>query len=250
MSRIADGLNCRLESGNVARMQAEEVISHLKTLTNPENVRGMARFGINPRNTLGIPLSTLRPLGREIGKDHDLSQQLWESGIHEARILASIIGKPAQVTEEQMETWVEDLDSWDVCDQVCMNLWGKSPYAYQKAHEWSTREEEFVKRAAFALMVAVAIHDKKASDERLEEFLPIIKAQAPDDRNFVRKAVNWALRQIGKRNLSLNGKAIATARQILDSGVRPARWVATDALRELTSEKIQSRLRARASKPR
>ncbi len=231
-------------------MQAEEVISHLKTLANPENVEGMARFGSNPRNTLGIPLSTLRPLAREIGKDHGLAQQLWDSGIHEARILASIIGKPAQVTEEEMEAWVEDIDSWDVCDQVCMNLWGKSAYAYQKAHEWSTREEEFVKRTAFSLMVAVAIHDKKANDERLEEFLPVIKAQAADDRNFVRKAVNWALRQIGKRNLSLNGKAIDTARQILDSGVKPARWVANDALRELTSEKIQSRLRDRASKTR
>ena len=131
-----------------------------------------------------------------------------------------------------------------------MNLWGKSPYAYRKAHEWSTREKEFVKRAAFALMVAIAIHDKKASDERFEEFLPVIMAHAPDNRNFVRKAVNWALRQIGKRNLSLNAKAIATARQIRDSGVRPARWVASDALRELTSEKIQSRLRDRAPKPR
>ena len=231
-------------------MQAEEVISRLKGLANPENVEGMARFGINSRSTLGISLSTLRPLAREMGKDHGLAQQLWDSGIHEARILASIIGKPAQVTEEQMEAWVGDLDSWDVCDQVCMNLWGKSPYAYQKAHEWSTREEEFVKRAAFALMVALAIHDKKASDERLEEFFPVIKAQAPDNRNFVRKAVNWALRQIGKRNLSLNRKAIAIARQILDSGVRPARWVASDALRELTSEKIQSRLRSQASKPR
>ena len=210
----------------------------------------MARFGINPHNTLGIPLSTLRPLAREIGKDHDLAQQLWDSGIHEAHILASIIGKPAQVTEEQMEAWVEDLDSWDVCDQVCMNLWGKSPHAYRKAHEWSTGEEEFVKRAAFALMVALAIHDKKASDEQFEEFLPVIIAQAPDERNFVRKAVNWALRQIGKRNLNLNGKAIATARQILDSWVRQARWVASDALRELTSEKIQSRLRERASRPR
>ncbi len=231
-------------------MQAEEVISHLKTLANPENVKGMARFGINSHNTLGISLRTLRPLAREMGKDHGLAQQLWDSGIHEARILASIIGKPARVTEEQMEVWVEDLDSWDVCDQVCMNLWGKSPYAYQKAHEWSTRQEEFVKRAAFALMVALAIHDKKASDERFEEFFPVIKAQAPDNRNFVRKAVNWALRQIGKRNLSLNDMAIATARQILDSGVRPARWVAADALRELTSEKIQTRLRAQTSKPR
>lgn len=231
-------------------MQAEEIIRRLKTLANPENVEGMARFGINPDKTLGIPLSILRPLAREIGKDHDLAQQLWDSGIHEARILASIIGKPAQVTEEQMEAWVEDIDSWDVCDQVCMNLWGKSAYAYQKAHEWSAREEEFVKRTAFSLMVAVAIHDKKASDERLEQFLPVIEAQAADNRNFVRKAVNWALRQIGKRNLSLNAKAIATARQILDSGVRPARWVASDALRELTSEKIQSRLRDRASKAR
>ena len=243
-------LNFRFEHGTVTKMQAEEVISHLKMLANPENAAGMARFGINPRNTLGIPLSTLRPLAREMGRDHDLAQRLWESGIHEARILASIIGKPAQVTAEQMEAWVEDIDSWDVCDQVCMNLWGRTPYAYGKAHEWSTREEEFVKRAGFALMVAVAIHDKKAGDEPFEEFLPVIEAQAWDDRNFVRKAVNWALRQIGKRNLSLNEKAVASARRILDSGVKPARWVATDALRELTSEKIQSRLRDRASKAR
>ena len=223
-------------------MRHESILRELKSKANPENVAGMARYGINPHNTLGVSIYTLRPMAREMGTDHILAQELWSSGIHEARILASMVDEPKKVTEEQMERWVRDFDSWDVCDQVCSNLFDKTELAYHKADEWSRREEEFVKRAAFALMAALAVHDKKEPDSTFERFLPLIKEQATDNRNYVRKAVNWALRQIGKRNVNLNGLAIATANELLELDSRSARWVASDALRELTSDKVQRRL--------
>jgi 3-methyladenine DNA glycosylase AlkD len=225
-------------------MQSEGVLQRLKSLAKPGNLAGMARYGINTENAYGISLYTLRPMAKEIGRDHTLAQQLWSSGIHEARILASMIDDPKKVTEEQMESWVKDFDSWDVCDQVCSNLFDKTEFAYRKADEWSRRDEEFVKRAAFALMAALAVHDKKAADEVFERFLPLISEQATDGRNYVRKAVNWALRSIGKRNVTLNGMAVATARELLDTDSKSARWVASDALRELTSDKVQKRLKA------
>lgn len=222
---------------------APEIIEHLKSLSNPGNVAGMARFGINPQNTLGISIPTLRKLARSTGKDHQLAQELWETGIHEARILACFVDEPGRVTEAQMDRWASDFDSWDVCDQCCANLFDRTPFAYQKAHEWSSREEEFVKRAAFALMAALTVHDKKAPDHSLENFFPIILKAASDDRNYVKKAVNWALRQIGKRNLNLNKFAIQTAQQIAEIDSKTARWIASDALRELTSQKVQTKLR-------
>jgi len=225
-------------------MQSEEVLQRLRSLSNPAAVAGMARYGINTENAYGISLYALRPMAKEIGKDHTSAQQLWASGIHEARILASMVDEPIKVTEEQMERWVKDFDSWDVCDQVCSNLFNKTAIAYDKAIQWSSREEEFVKRAAFALMAALAVHDKKAPDEAFERFLPLIKEQSLDDRNYVRKAVNWALRQIGKRNRTLNGAAIRLAREIREIDSRAARWIASDALRELTSEKVQRKLRS------
>lgn len=203
----------------------------------------MARFGINPENTYGISIPNLRRLAREIGRDHALAQELWASGIHEARILASMIDESSNVTEEQMEAWARDFDSWDVCDQCCMNLFEKTGYAYQKCVEWSSREEEFVKRAGFALMARLAVSDKKAGDEQFAEFFPIIKREAADNRNYVKKAVNWALRQIGKRNRSLNRVAISTAKEIQEIDSKSARWIASDALRELTSEQVQGRLK-------
>ncbi len=221
----------------------EEVLNHLKSLANPENVRGMARFGINPQGTLGISIYTLRPLAKQLGVNHGLALELWESGVHEARLLAGFIDDPRQVTPEQMERWVSDFDSWDVCDQVCSNLFDRTPYAYQKAFEWSEREEEFVKRAGFVLMAALSVHDKKAPDERFLAFLPVIIREASDERNYVRKAVNWALRQIGKRNRSLNQSAIQTAQEISQMNSPAARWIAKDALRELTSAKVQARLK-------
>ena len=206
----------------------------------------MARFGINPGNTLGVSVPNLRKMAKKIGGDHTLAQRLWASGIHEVRILASMVDSPGMVTEEQMESWVKDFDSWDVCDQCCLNLFKKTSFAYQKAGEWSSNEEEFVKRAGFALMACLAVGDKKADDSKLESFLPIIKREAADNRNFVKKAVNWALRQIGKRNLSLNEKAVETAREIQQMDAKSARWVAADAIRELTSPAVMDRLQTKS----
>jgi 3-methyladenine DNA glycosylase AlkD len=223
-------------------MQYSEIIQKIKSLANSENVAGMARFGINTRNTYGVSIPVLRKMAREIGKDHELALELWESGIHEARLLACLIDRPDMVTGEQMENWVQDFDSWDVCDVCCGHLFDRTALAYQKAREWSEREEEFVKRAGFTLMAALSVHDKKASDEAMSEFLPMIKREAVDERNFVKKAVNWALRQIGKRNLKLNEMAVKTAGEIKQIDSKSARWIAGDAIRELTGEKVQRKL--------
>ena len=214
-------------------MQSKEVLRQLRVQRNPHNVAGMARFGINPRNTLGVSIPTLRRIARQAGKDHRLAQELWKSGIHEARILAALVDVPEQVTEAQMERWVKDFDSWDVCDQVCSNLFDKTRFARRKAIEWSKRDEEFVKRAGFVMMAALAVHDKTAPDVVFRKFLALIQRGATDERNFVKKAVNWALRKIGKRNTALNRAAQATAREIQQIDSRAARWIAADALREL-----------------
>jgi len=220
----------------------ERILSELNSLANAENVAGMIRFGINPNGTMGISIYFLRDLARQVGTDHALALELWETGIHEARILASYIEDPKQITEEQMETWVIDFDSWDVCDQVC-GLFEESPYAYQKVVEWSTRTEEFVKRAAFAILAGLAVHDKNAADYRFEQFFTIMESQAIDDRNFVKKAVNWALRNIGKRNQRLNAEAVACAHRIAQVDSRAAHWIASEALRELTAEKTLTKLK-------
>ena len=224
-------------------MNYDEIIRHLKAHSNPTAIEGMARFGINPSNTLGVSIPTLRKIGKEIGTDHSLAQRLWDSGIHEARILATMIDDPKEVTVKQMERWVKDFDSWDVCDQCCSNLFDKTSYAHQKAVGWASRKEEFVKRAGFALMAALAVHDKQASNAQFERYLPVIKRESDDERNFVKKAVNWALRQIGKRNLQLNLMAIETARLIQKKESKAARWIAADAIRELTSDAVKMKLR-------
>lgn len=226
-------------------MQYEDIIDKINSLYNPEAISGMTRFGINPDNNYGVSVATLRKIAKEIGVDHDLAIQLWQSGIHETRMLACLIDDPKLVTREQMQNWVMDFDSWDICDQCCSNLFRKTEYARQKVLEWSFADGEFVKRAGFVLMAVLAVHDKKADDSLFEHFLPVIKAGAADDRNFVRKAVNWALRQIGKRNLYLNSKAIETAREIQHIDTRSARWIASDAIRELSNQAVQDRLKAR-----
>ena len=223
-------------------MNCNQIIKKLKSLKNPENVAGMARFGINPNNTYGVSIPTLRKMAKESGKDHSLAQELWASRIHEARILAGFVDDPKLVTAEQMENWVKDFDSWDICDQVCSNLFDRTPFAHKKAIEWSNREEEFVKRAGFVLMAALSVHDKKAQDDEFLIFLPIIKREATDERNYVKKAANWALRQIGKRNSTLNKKSIETAKEIQKLGSKSARWIASDAVRELTSKSVQDKL--------
>ena len=211
-------------------------------MSSKENVAGMARFGINPKNTYGVSIPDLRRIAKELGKNHVLALQLWRSGIHEARILASMIDDPQKVTSSQMERWARDFDSWDVCDQCCSNLFDKTALANRKAVEWSSRNEEFVKRAAFTLMASLAVHDKTADDAQFMKFLKIISLQSDDERNFVKKAVNWALRQIGKRSSCLNTAAIATAKKIQEHQSKAAHWIAADALHELTSLAVQQRL--------
>jgi 3-methyladenine DNA glycosylase AlkD len=223
-------------------MDHSEILRKLKSLSNPEAVAGMARFGIHEKKAYGVPTPVLRKLAREIGKDHQLAQQLWSSGIFDARALASLIDEPSKVTESQMERWSKDFNSWAVCDGCCANLFDKTRWAYQKAIEWSQRKEEFVKRGGFVLMAALAVHDKEADDSQFEEFLPIIRREATDERNFVKKGVNWALRQIGKRNMPLNESAIRLAREIQKISSRSAKWIAADALRELTGSQVKERL--------
>jgi len=191
-----------------------EIIDELKSLKNPRNIKGMARFGIVSKNTLGISIYILRDIAKGIGKDHLLAQQLWSSGIFEAKILASMVDEPEKVTEKQMEIWVKDFDSWGICDQVCDNLFEFTKFNYKKIAEWTSRKEEFVKRAGFTIIACLAVHDKEAKNEKFIKLLATIKREAKDERNYVRKAVNWALRNIGKRNLHLNKEAIKTAIEI------------------------------------
>jgi 3-methyladenine DNA glycosylase AlkD len=226
-----------------SRPHLEAILLRLDGLANPENLAGMKRYGINTTRALGISIYELRKVAREIGYDHELALALWESGGHEARILASYVDRPEWVSEAQMERWAAGFDSWDLCDQVC-DLFDRTPFAYLKVYEWSARTEEFVKRAAFAIIAGLAVHDKDASDEHLAQFLPVIVQASGDERNFVKKAVNWALRNLGKRNRRLNALAIETAGELADSLSKAARWTGRDALKELNSEKVQKRLKS------
>lgn len=228
------------------KKQYIQIIKKLKSYANKKNVEGMARFGIRGKNVLGGPsLPILRKMAKEIGRNHELALQLWNSEIHEARILAAMIAEPGKVDERQIESWVKDFDSWDVCDQVCSNFFDKTEFAYKKAGEWSNQDEEFIKRAGFVLMACLSVHDKRATDEKFIQFFEDIKRESTDERNFVKKAVNWALRQIGKRNLVLNKQAIKLAEEILKIDSKTAKWIAQDAIRELTSDTIQKRLKER-----
>ena len=203
----------------------------------------MARFGIQSSNSFGVSVPKLRTLAQEVGRDHLLAQQLWETGLHDARLLATMVDDHRQVTADQMDKWVSDFDSWDIVDGSCGNLFDKTPFAAAKAREWCKREEEFVKRAGFVLMAELAVHDKQAKDKLFLDFLPLITGGASDKRNFVKKAVNWSLRQIGKRNLKLNRAAVSTALEIRKMESGAAKWVASDALRELKSPQVQKKLR-------
>jgi len=224
----------------------EDVLEKLKAGARPDQIEGMARYGMSSAGRLGISVAELRRVAREVGKDHALALELWRTGIPEAQIVAAIVAEPAKLTEEQMEDWVVDLNSWDVCDQVCMNLFEKTPLAWKKIHDWSERDEEFVKRAAFALIACLAWHDKKATDQQFIALLPLLKRGATDNRNYVKKAVSWALRHIGKRNQVLYEAAIQAAKEIQQIDSRAARWIASDALRELEKETTLRRFGALA----
>ena len=221
----------------------EEVLEILKSMARPDQLEGMAKYGIVVERRLGVSIPNLRRMAKELGQDHKLALELWKTGIAEARFVAAMTDDPEKLTEGQMEDWVKGINSWDVCDQVCMNLFEKVPLAWKKIIDWSEREEEFVKRAAFALMACLAWHDKKAKDEKFIELFPVIIRGATDERNFVKKAVNWALRNIGKRDLNLNKAAINTAREIQQIDSKAARWIASDTIRELESEAVRIRLK-------
>jgi len=229
-------------------MDYEKIIKKLYLLANPENLKGMARYGINQKNNLGISIYQLRPLASEIGLNHALALRLWDSQIHDARLLACFIDDPEKVTAEQMDKWAGDFDSWDICDQACTSLFDRSPLAYKKVYQWANHEKEFVKRAAFSLIAGLAVHDKNAIDKDLECFFPLLIQQAVDDRNYVKKAVNWALRNIGKRNLHLNQEALKTANEMKAINSKSARWIASDAIRELTSQKVLQKLERKKKK--
>jgi 3-methyladenine DNA glycosylase AlkD len=224
--------------------RVQTILADLRLQENEESKRGMSRYGINVENAYGVSIPRLRSLAKQVGKDHDLAIELWESGIHEARILASLVDDPSKVSEKQMDSWTSQFDSWDVCDLCCSNLFDKTSFAYSKAIQYAAKEGEFVKRAGFVLMACLAVHDKKASDKTFLTFLPIIRKESIDDRNFVRKSVNWALRQVGKRNARLNEAAIKAAKEISKIDSKSSRWIASDALRELTSKQIKKKLAA------
>lgn len=233
-------------------MTVDEIVKKLESLGSPENVAGMARFGIVTKKAFGVAAPDLKSLAKEVKKAikdrHTLALDLWKTGIHDARAVAYLIDDPKQVTERQMDLWAKNFDNWAIVDGTCGHLFCRTPLAYKKAFEWSERDKEFIKRAGIVLIAWLAVHDKKADDERIAEFLPVLEKNSDDDRNFVKKAVNWALRQIGKRSLMLNKLAVETAQRIKLQGTKPARWIAADALRELTSEKILERLQAKAQK--
>jgi 3-methyladenine DNA glycosylase AlkD len=223
-------------------LSVEDVLQKLKAKARPDQLEGMARFAIVGEGRLGVSVPEMRKLAKEIGRNHELALKLWRTGIPDARILAGMVGESDKLTEEQMEAWVLDFNSWDVCDQVCMNLFEKSPLAVKKIHDWAVREEEFVKRTAFALIACLAWHDKGAEDDKFVALFPVIKQGSTDERNFVKKAVNWALRNIGKRNPKLNRAAIKLAKEIQHMDSKAARWIAANAIRELESDAVQKRL--------
>jgi len=218
------------------------VLRELKEVADPQVRAKMAYFGVHVSKAHGISAPVLHQFAKHIGKDHQLAQQLWTTGIHEARILATLIGESGKVTAAEMDRWARDFDSWDVVDAACCYLYAQAKPAWNKAETWSRRREEFVKRASFSLVAYLSYKDKAAPDTHFERFLRVIELEAHDERNFVRKAVNWALRNIGKRNVRLNGEAIHAAERIREQGSISARWIAADALRELKSDAVQERL--------
>lgn len=210
-----------------------------------KNRDGMARYGIVAKKVFGVSMGTMQTLAKELGRDHALSEGLWKTGWYEARMLASMVGEPERVTPGQMERWAKSFDNWAVCDTATFVLWDRSPHAWPKVREWSKRKEEFVKRAAFAMLASLTVHDKQAPDDRYLEGLVLIEREAYDQRNFVKKAVNWALRSIGKRSPALNKEAVAVARRLAEAEDPASRWVGKDALREITSPAVQARLTKR-----
>ncbi len=228
------------DSSNAPKVDA--ILATIESHGDPRNVEGMARYGIRAARAYGVPGPVLQRIARALGHDHLLAARLWETGVLEARAVAALVDEPELVDGRQMEDWAAAFDSWAICDCVCGKLFDRAPRAWQKAEAWTRRRSEYVRRAGFSLIAALAVHDKRAPDAKFLALLPLIEAAAADDRNMVKKAVNWALRQIGKRNPALNRAAIRCAERIRGQATPPARWIAADALRELRSPAVQARL--------
>jgi 3-methyladenine DNA glycosylase AlkD len=224
-------------------MKEKIILQDLKKSGEIKNIEGMSRFGIKAENNYGNSVTYLRAYAKKLGKNHELAVKLWKTGIRDARMVAVCIQDPKTVTESQIDLWVKDLDSWDICDHCCGTLIDKTHFVYKKMNEYSKEDKEFVKRAGFAIGAWAAVHNKKDSDKIFEDFLQVIKEESTDERNYVKKAVNWALRNIGKRNKNINKKAIKVAKEIQKIDSKSARWIANDAIRELSSEKIQNRFK-------
>ncbi len=222
---------------------SKEILYCLEQLSNEKSIIGMQKFGINTEKAFGISIKKLRELAKEYGKNHYIALELWKSGFHEARILSSMMANAQQMNSEEMNVWVKCFNSWDLCDQVCGNLFEDSPLAYEKAMEWVNSEKEFIKRAGFVMMARLAVSDKKKEDIYFLPFLEIIKRETNDERNFVKKAVNWALRQIGKRSFYLREQAILCITELLKTENKTTQWIAKDALKELSNENIIKRIK-------
>jgi len=228
--------------------EVDRLLSELRALGSEKDRAGMARFGINADRAFGVSMAALRSIAKRLGRDHDIALRLWDTDIHEARILAVLVADPKQVTTELMDDWAADFDSWDLCDQACMKLFVKTPFVEQQVNIWATDERTFVRRAAFALIASAAVHMKTAGDEVFLPMLDLVERHAGDERNFVRKAVNWALRQIGKRNLALHAPALALAERLAASDDKTRRWIGRDAVKELTDPVQIQRVQARSTK--
>lgn len=233
------------KKGPPAPGDVDAVIASLKRLGSESTRDGMARYGLPSDKAFGVPVGKMQQLAKQLGRNHELALDLWESGWYEARMLAAFLDEPERVTPAQMDRWCRDFDNWGICDTVCFHLFDRTPHAFAKVVQWSRRRDEFVKRAAFALLACLALHDKHSGDEAFVRCLPLVEHAAADERNFVKKGVSWALRLIGRRNLDLNAAAVAVARRLSDSPEAPARWVGRDALKELTSPAVIRRIEAR-----
>jgi 3-methyladenine DNA glycosylase AlkD len=235
-----------LERGKLAPKQLKEVLATLERRGTRATLKGMARYGIVAKHAFGVPMDTLLKLQQQLGTDHDLAIALWRSGWYEARLLAALIGDPERVTRREMNAWAASFENWGDCDTVCFKLWDRTPLAWEKARQWARSPREFVKRGGFVLMACLALHDRSAPDQRFLAFLPLIEQGARDERNFVKKGVNWALRSVGRRSLALNAAAVTVSRRLALSEAAAPRWVGKDALRELSSPTLRARLERRA----
>jgi len=232
----------------VVEHDVAQVIAALKKRSSKQTRDGMARYAIPSDKAFGVPVGVIRQLAKSLGTSHALAAALWKSGHYEARMLATFVDDAALVTPQQMERWCKDFDNWAICDTACFALFDRTPHAFKKVQQWAKSPREFVKRAAFALLASLTVHDKQAADAAFERCLPLVEKAALDERNFVKKSVNWALRSVGKRSAALNRAAIQVAERLADRPEAPPRWVGKDALRELKSAPVQKRLAARAGK--